>query len=169
LTTLYLGGAKNTDSWHAKKGELQHAFPQAVPMVPSKLSFITNSNNPTGVGLALGSTIHFSSLEFITNHFGHLSLYPQGMDSDAIFVGMICSRSPSPHIAPKESSGEVGATSSTGGSLRSPSPQGCYVVTSTDPIIDTPDPENTPALQIIPIVTIQMAVPQPGMELSQDQ
>jgi hypothetical protein len=34
-------------------------------MVPSwKLSFVANGNNPTSVGLALGSTIHFDSLEF---------------------------------------------------------------------------------------------------------
>jgi hypothetical protein len=26
LTTLYLAGAKNTDSWHARKGDLQRAF-----------------------------------------------------------------------------------------------------------------------------------------------
>jgi hypothetical protein len=47
----------------------------------------------------------------------------------------------------------------------SPSPQGFYVVTSTDPIIDTPDPKNTPALQTIPTVRIRTTMPQPGMEL----
>jgi hypothetical protein len=45
-------------------------------MVPLKLSFITNSNNPIDISLALGSTIHFGSLVFIANRFGHLSLYP---------------------------------------------------------------------------------------------
>jgi hypothetical protein len=35
LTTLYLAGAKNTDSWCARKGGLQHAFPLDVTMVPS--------------------------------------------------------------------------------------------------------------------------------------
>jgi hypothetical protein len=42
-------------------------------------------------------------------------------------------------------------------------------VTSTDPIIDTLDPENTPALQTTPTVSIQITAPQPGMELPQDQ
>jgi hypothetical protein len=77
LTTLYLAGAKNTDSWHARMGDLQRTFPLDVPMVASpRLSFITNDNNPTDIGLAPGSAIHFGSLEFITDPFGHLSLSP---------------------------------------------------------------------------------------------
>jgi hypothetical protein len=70
-------------------------------MVPRKLSFISNSGNPTSIGLALGSAIHFFILDFITNHFGHLSLSPQGRDSDAIFIGMILDESPSPRTAPE--------------------------------------------------------------------
>jgi hypothetical protein len=78
LTTLYLVGAKNTDSWHARKGDLQRAFPLDVLMVPSpKLSFVANGNNPTSVGLALGNTIHFGSMEFTTDRLGRLSLFPQ--------------------------------------------------------------------------------------------
>jgi hypothetical protein len=77
LTTLYLAGAKNIDSWHARKGDLQHASPLDVLMVPSpKLLFIANDNNPTNIGLAPGITIHFGSLEFIADHFGHLSFSP---------------------------------------------------------------------------------------------
>jgi hypothetical protein len=38
-----------------------------------------------------------------------------------------------------------------------------------DPVIYTPDPENTLALQTIPTVTIRTTAPQPGMELPQDQ
>jgi hypothetical protein len=78
LTTLYLAGAKNTDSWCTRKGDLQRSFPQAILMVQPKLSFIANSNNPTGVNLAPGSTIHNGSLEFVTNHFGHLMFLPRG-------------------------------------------------------------------------------------------
>jgi hypothetical protein len=81
LTTLYLASAKKTGSWCARKGDLQHASSLDVLMVPSsKLSFIANDNNPTDVGLAPGSTIHFSSL-----------------DLGAMFVGMLHSGSPSQH------------------------------------------------------------------------
>jgi hypothetical protein len=54
-------------------------FLDDVLMVPSPmLSFITNDDNPTGVGPALGSTIHFGSMEFITDCLGYLSLSPRG-------------------------------------------------------------------------------------------
>jgi hypothetical protein len=35
-----------------------------------KLSFIANGNDPTDIGLALGETIHFGSLEFTTDCLG---------------------------------------------------------------------------------------------------
>jgi hypothetical protein len=37
LTTLYLAGVKKIDSWRAKKGDLQGAFPLDVLMVPSSM------------------------------------------------------------------------------------------------------------------------------------
>jgi hypothetical protein len=37
LTTLFLAGAKNTDSWCARKRDLQRAFPLDVSMVPSSI------------------------------------------------------------------------------------------------------------------------------------
>jgi hypothetical protein len=78
LTTLYLISAKNTDSWHVRKGDLRYAFPLDVPMVPLlKLSFVANSNHPTDIFLAPGSTICFSSLGFTADHPGLLSLSPQ--------------------------------------------------------------------------------------------
>jgi hypothetical protein len=35
LTIINLASAKNTNSWHARKGDLQCAFPLDVLMVPS--------------------------------------------------------------------------------------------------------------------------------------
>jgi hypothetical protein len=51
--TLYLTGAKSTNSWLTMKEDLQRAFPLDILMVPSlKLSFMANGHNPTDVGLA---------------------------------------------------------------------------------------------------------------------
>jgi hypothetical protein len=85
-TTLYLAGPKNTFIWCTKKGDLQRAFPMDV----------ANGNHPTDVGLALGSTIHFGSLEFTAAHLGRLSLSPQEWDLGAIFIGMVHNWLPSP-------------------------------------------------------------------------
>jgi hypothetical protein len=160
-----LAGATNTDSWCSRKGDLQRAFPLHVPMVPSpKLSFIANGNNLTGIGLTLGSTNRFGSMEF-TACLGHQSLSPYEWDSSAIFIGMVNSGSPSLHTALEESFGKDGATSGVRGSSGSPGPQGCNVVTPTDPITATPAPENIPALQTIPTVTMWTVAPQPEMEL----
>jgi hypothetical protein len=50
-------------------------------MVPSsKISFVANGNNATDIGLASGSYICFSSLEFTTDHLGCLSLSLQDWD-----------------------------------------------------------------------------------------
>jgi hypothetical protein len=87
-----------------------------------KLTFIANGNNPTGIGLAPGETIYFGSLEFTTDHFGRLSLSPNGEDSGAIFVGMVHSGSSSLHTALEELSDEGNATSGKGGSFGLPDP-----------------------------------------------
>jgi hypothetical protein len=65
LDHLVLAGAKNTDSWRARKGNFQRAFPLDDMTIPSpKHSFVANGNIPTDVSLAPGSTIRFGSLEF---------------------------------------------------------------------------------------------------------
>jgi hypothetical protein len=75
LTNLYLAVAKNTNSWRARKGDLQRAFPLDIPMViSSKLSFVANGNNLTSVGLTPGETICFGSLELTADRFGCLTL-----------------------------------------------------------------------------------------------
>jgi hypothetical protein len=161
---------KNTDSWCTRKRDLQRAFSLNVLMVRAlKLSFIANNNNPTGVGLALGSTIHFTRLEFIADCLRHLSLSPQEWDSSATFVGMVYSRSPTLGTTLEESSDEDGTTSGVRGSSGSLDPRGCTVVASMDPIIAMPAIENTTTLQTISIVSVQTTIPQPRMELLPDQ
>jgi hypothetical protein len=44
-----------------------------------KLTFVINSNNLTGIGLALGEIIWFGSLEFTTDRFVNQSLSHKGM------------------------------------------------------------------------------------------
>jgi hypothetical protein len=69
----------------------------------------------------------------------------------------------------RESSDEDDTTSSTGGSLGSLGPRGCNVVTSTDPIITPPAPDNSLVLQTILMATTLTVTPQPGMEPLPDQ
>jgi hypothetical protein len=123
LTTLYLVGAKNTNSWCARKGDLHHDFPLDILLVPSlKLSFIANGNHPIGVSLTPGSAICFGSLEFTTDHLSHLSFSPQEWDSSVVFVGMVHNGSPSLHTTLKESSDEYGAALGAWESFGSPNP-----------------------------------------------
>jgi hypothetical protein len=103
---------------------LQRAFPPDVPMVNSpKLSFVSNSNNLTGIDLAPGETIPFGSMEFITDHLGRLSLSPYEGDSSTIFVGMVHSGSPSLDTGLEDSSDEGSTTSCAGGALDPPAPR----------------------------------------------
>jgi hypothetical protein len=79
LTTMYLAGAKNTNSWLAGKGDLQRTFPLNVPMVPSSaLTFTVDGECLSCDGFSLGKTIHFGSPEFVTDCFDGLSLSPRG-------------------------------------------------------------------------------------------
>jgi hypothetical protein len=93
-----------------------------------KLTFISNGNNLTDVGLTLGKTIRFGSLEFTADHFSNLSLYPVGNDSGAVFVGMVHSGLSFVHTMHKESSNEGDTALGRGGSSRLPGPRGCNVV-----------------------------------------
>jgi hypothetical protein len=141
LDHLILAGAKNTNNWHARKGDLQCVFPLDVPMVTSpKLSFIANDNNPTGIGLTPSETICFTSLEFTVDRFGHMSLSLDERDSSAIFVGMVHSGSPYLHTALTNSFDKGGTGSGIGGSSGSPGPGECNVVTLTIRITTTPAP-----------------------------
>jgi hypothetical protein len=57
-------------------------------MVPSSaLSVTADGERLSCGGFFLGKTIRFGSLEFISDHFGGLSLSPMGDGSDAIVMG----------------------------------------------------------------------------------
>jgi hypothetical protein len=118
-----LAGAKNTDSWHARKVDLQRAIPLDVLMITSlKLSFVANDSKSTSVSLSPGETIHFSSPEFTADRLGRLCLSLKERDSSAIFIGMVHNVSPSIHTALEDSFNEDGTTPGAGGSSGSPGP-----------------------------------------------
>jgi hypothetical protein len=79
FTTLYLADAKKPNSWHARKGDLQRAFPSDVPMVPSSaLIVVVDDECLSCGGLSFGETVRSGSLKFITNYFDGLSPSPRG-------------------------------------------------------------------------------------------
>jgi hypothetical protein len=93
-------------------------------MVHSSTLVITaDGKHLTCIGFSLGKTVHFGSLEFITDCFGSLSLSPKGNDSDVVFVGAAHSGSPSLHTILKDSVDEFAMASSEEGSFASPSPK----------------------------------------------
>jgi hypothetical protein len=81
-----------------------------------KIAIVANGKHQTSVGFTLGETIHFGSLVFIADHFGNLSLSPEGNDSCAIFMGIVHNRLPSLHTILKESVDEDDMSSSRGAS-----------------------------------------------------
>jgi hypothetical protein len=64
LTTLYLTGAKNTNSWCARKGDLQRAFPLDIPMVPSSVIVVAaDGEHLTCGGFCHSETIRLGNFE----------------------------------------------------------------------------------------------------------
>jgi hypothetical protein len=60
----------------------------------SKLTVTAEGEHLTYSGFSLGETVHFGSLEFITDYFNCLSHSPKGSNSGTIFVGLTHSGSP---------------------------------------------------------------------------
>jgi hypothetical protein len=88
LNHLFLAGAKNTDCWRTRKGDLQRAFPLDILMVPSSALALAANGEPLSCdGFSLGETICFGSLEFIAECFGGLSLSPRRDGLDAAAMG----------------------------------------------------------------------------------
>jgi hypothetical protein len=107
LTTLYLVGTKNTDSWCARKGDSQCAFPLDVPMVPSSaITVATDGKHLTCGGFSLGETACIGKFEFIVDYFGGLSLSPRRGDKDTAFMGSTRSEPSTPWGAIIEDSTE---------------------------------------------------------------
>jgi hypothetical protein len=79
LTTLYLVGAKNTNNWCTRKGDLQRAFPLDVLMVPSSaIDVMADGERLTCGGFSLGKTVRLENFEFNADYFGGLSLSLRG-------------------------------------------------------------------------------------------
>jgi hypothetical protein len=125
LTTLYLTGAENTDSWCAMKGDLQCAFPVDLPMVPSSTIAITASGEHlTCGGFSFGETVHLRNFEFIADYFSGLSLSPGMGDEGAAFMGSTRSGASTSWWAMIEDSAEEFLTASSGeGCFSLPSPR----------------------------------------------
>jgi hypothetical protein len=88
LTTLYLFGAKNIDSWCVRKGNLQCVSPLHVLMVHSSvLAVSTDSERLMCGGFSLSETVHVRSFEFIADYFSDLSFSPRRNDSGTACMG----------------------------------------------------------------------------------
>jgi hypothetical protein len=89
LTTLYLTSAKNTDSWCARKGNLQCAFPLGVSMVHSFALIVSADGEHMTCGVfSLSETVSMRN------------------DSSVAFMGSTHSGPPSPLWAMIEDSTE---------------------------------------------------------------
>jgi hypothetical protein len=160
LTTLYLAGAENTDSWRAKKGDLQRATPLDVLMAPSSsISIIADDEHLACGGFSLGKPIRLGNFEFIANYFGGLCLSPGWGNEGTVFEGSTHSGESTPQWATfKDSTEEFLTVSSGEGSFNHPSPRwrsmgARFALTAT-----TSWKENAPAMTRFPP---RMDVPQP--------
>jgi hypothetical protein len=70
---------KNNDSWHARKEDLQRAFPLDVPMVPSStITIAIDGERLTCAGFSLSEPVCLRNFKFIADYFGDLSLPLRG-------------------------------------------------------------------------------------------
>jgi hypothetical protein len=124
LTTLYLAGAKNTDSWRTRKGDLLCSFPLDISIVPSSaLTIATDGERLSCNVFSLDEIIRFRSIKFITDRFGDLCLSPMGDGLGATVMGSTHGGTPSPLWAMTEDSIKEFHTTSNGeGRINLPSP-----------------------------------------------
>jgi hypothetical protein len=154
LTTLYLAGARNTNSWHSRKGDLLRTLPLDVSIV--SLSSFTVSGDGERLmcgGFSLSETIHLGSFDFIADYFGGLSLPHRRNDSGTSFMGSTRSGPPSPRWVMIEDSIEEFHTASSGeGGFGLPSPRRHDMRALPAPLTTTPWLENAPATRAMMMV-----------------
>jgi hypothetical protein len=69
---------KDTDSWHARKGDLQHAFPLDILMIPSSaITVAADGECLMCDGFSLGEMVRLGNIEFITDYFRRYEPLPQ--------------------------------------------------------------------------------------------
>jgi hypothetical protein len=149
LTTLYLAGAKITNSWCSRKGDLQRAFPLDVLMVPSSVIAVApDSERLMCGGFFPGEVVCLGNFEFIADYINGLILSPRRGDTGSAFMGSTRSEAPTPCRAMIEGSAEELLTvSSREGRFGLPSPRRRGTGASLAPVTTTPRMENAPAAQ----------------------
>jgi hypothetical protein len=167
LTTMYLANAKNTDSWHAGKGDLQRAFPLDVLMVPSYvITIAADGEHLTSGGLSLSKTVRHGNFKFITDYIDGLSLSPRRGDTGVAFMGSTHRGAPTPQRAIIENSTKEFLVMSSGeGSFSLPSPRRHDMGVFLAPITTTTRMENGPAAQAMMMIPPWTAAPRPEIGL----
>jgi hypothetical protein len=149
-----LASVENTDSWYARKGDLQSGFSLYVLMVPSSgITVTVDGERLTCGGFSLGETICFGSLEFIADFFGGLCLSLGREGSDATVIGATHNGPPSPLRAMIWDSAEEFHTTSDGeGGYDLPSRIRHGAGASPAPTATISWPENTPTAQAMVMI-----------------
>jgi hypothetical protein len=141
-------------------------FPLNVSMVHSSTLIVTTDcERLTYGGLSHGKTVHFGSLEFITDCFSSLSLSLKGNDSGTVFVGMAHSGSASMHTILVDSINMFYMTSSGEGSSGFPISRMCSMGILSAHITITPWPEGVLTPQTMATVPLRTIAPRSDTRL----
>jgi hypothetical protein len=154
---MYLAGAKNSDSWHARMGDLQHDFTPNVLIVPSSALAITMDGEHLSCDvLSLSEMICFESLKFITNSFGGLNLSLMRDGSGATIMGSTYGGTPSLLRAMTwDSVEEVHMALDAEGRIDLPSPRRHDTGASTALTTTIPWPETTLTAQAMTTILLR--------------
>jgi hypothetical protein len=160
LTTLILKVEK-TNSWCARKGDLQRAFPLNVLMIlASAITVVADGECLTCSGFSLGKTVHLRNFEFIVDYFGGLSFSLRRGVEGATFMSSTRSRASTPRWAmTKESIEEFLTVSGREGSFDLPSTRRRSAGAPLALAVTTPWMENAPTTQAATMVPSRMVAP----------